>query len=160
MAERVASTRVGRLLARLRDRAADETGTILLLVPAGLLVVIMLGSMAFDLSLAYAGERRLADLAATWANDALARLDLEAFYSRDQVVRIDREGARRAVLDAWAALDDPGLVLETPPTVTFPDELTVEVTVVGEVPLLFLDVVGVGPRRVDTTSTVSLVVTE
>lgn len=145
---------------RARNRGEGEEGTILLLVPAGLLVMILLGAMAFDLSLAYAGERRIADLAASWANDALARLDLEAFYSGAQRLRLDQDAARRAVLEAWAASDDPGVAIVLPPEVSFPDPLTIVVQVTGEVPLLFLDVLpGMHSRTVETVSSASLVVT-
>lgn len=142
-------------------RRQDESGTILLLVPAGLLVMIMLASIAFDLSLAYAGERRIADLAASWANDALAAIDLDAFYNDDdQEVRLDQELARESVEAAWLALDDAAIELPEPPIVTFPDDVTIEVTIIGRVPLLFLDAVpGVSHRRIDTTSTATLVIT-
>lgn len=144
-----------------RVRRGGEEGTILLMVPAGLLVMIMLGAMAFDMSLAYAGERRIADLAAGWANDALVRIDLDQFYAADdQEIRLDQDAARAAVRDAWLALDDPGVILANPPLVSFPDPLTIRVEIVGEVPLLFLDVVpGVHSRVIDTVSTASLVVT-
>jgi hypothetical protein len=150
-------------------RPADEAGTILLMVPAGLLVIIMLGAMAFDLSLSYAGERRIADLASSWANDALAELNFAEFYAQDgdltdgesvqQKVAIDQVRARASVNRSLASMDEPGL-LNLAVVVSFPDELTIEVVVSADVPLLFLDAVpGVHSRQIATTSRASLVVT-
>ncbi len=131
----------------------------LILVPVGLLVIILLGAMAFDLSLAFAGERRVADLAASWANDAAASISDDAFYSAGQVVEIDLDRARDAVEARLAALDDPGLTVDDV-RVERLDPVTLRVTVTGRVPLLFLDAVpGMGERVVESTSVVSLVVT-
>lgn len=82
------STGVARSLRGVRG----EDGNTLLLFPAALLVVLALAALALDAATIYLGQRRLADLAAAAANDAIASLDLDAYY-RDAAVDIDPEGA-------------------------------------------------------------------
>lgn len=148
-------------MADLRAAAArldDQDGTVLVLVPVGLLIIIMLGAMAFDLSLAYAGERRVADLAASWADDAATRVDDLAFYGGGNDVAIDLDLAREVVLARADELDDPGLFVDDV-EVDLLDPTTIRVTVTGRVPLLFLDAVpGMAERVVASTSIVRLVV--
>lgn len=55
-----------------------ERGSALLLLPAGMLIVIMLAAIAFDLTLAFQRKRALVDLAGSAANDAVtAALDMD-----------------------------------------------------------------------------------
>ena len=63
------------------DRLRSERGSALLLMPAGVLVVMVLGALAVDSAVLFLGERELADLTAAAANDAAtAALDAESFY--------------------------------------------------------------------------------
>ncbi len=148
------------LFARFWSRSHDEDGSVLVMVPAGFLVMIMLGAMAVDLSLAFAGERRVADLAASIANAAASQVDDTVFYgTAGSDVQIDQ--GRVAILLAAEQLlaeQDPALV-GVQVTAGFPDALSVAVTVTADVPYLFLDAIpGMGSRRVDATSVATLVI--
>lgn len=58
-----------------------ERGSVLLLVPAAVLVLIILGAIAVDFAIAFLGQRQLSSLAAAAANDAAtAALSDERFY--------------------------------------------------------------------------------
>jgi hypothetical protein len=56
-----------------------------MLVPAGVMVLLVLGSMAMDSALAYMGQRELQNLAAATANDAATQLIPASEVSRDGV---------------------------------------------------------------------------
>lgn len=62
-------------------RPGGEEGTVLMLMPAGVLIVLILGALAVDSAIMFLGERELADLTAAAANDAAtAALRPETFY--------------------------------------------------------------------------------
>jgi hypothetical protein len=65
-------------------------------MPAALLVLLALATLALDAATAFLGQRRLADLAAAAANDTVAALDLDAYY-RDGTVTFDLARADRRV---------------------------------------------------------------
>ncbi len=78
----------------------------LMLVPAGILVLIALAGIAFDFSHLYLGQRELADVAESVANDA-------ATYAIDQGVlrsqgRIVLDQDRADAIGALAAANPPG----------------------------------------------------
>ena len=88
---------------RTSDR---ERGSTLMLMPAAVLVVLLLGAIALDFAAVFLAERELANVAAAAANDAATQaLDREAFYS-DGTVRLDPDRARR-VAEAAVALRGP-----------------------------------------------------
>lgn len=67
-----------------------EQGNTFVLFPAAILVVLALGSLALDAATVFLGQRRLADLAAAVANDAVAGVSEESFYAGDSdQLRID-----------------------------------------------------------------------
>ena len=64
-----------------------QRGSVLMLVPAAVLVLVILGSIAVDSSLAFLGQRELSSFTTQAANDAAAAaLDQSAFYTQDRVV--------------------------------------------------------------------------
>ena len=68
-----------------------QWGSVLLLFPAGVLIVVVLAAMAVDASIAFLGDRELAAAVAAAANDAATEaLSDEAFY-----------GDGRLELDDW-----------------------------------------------------------
>ena len=72
------------LLAAPERGANDERGSVLILVPAAILVLLILGSIAVDYSIAYLGQRELRYEAAAVANDAAgAAISLKTFYQGD-----------------------------------------------------------------------------
>ena len=93
-------------MADRRYANGDARGSALLLVPAAVLIVVVLGSLAVDSAIVFTAQRQLADAAAAAANDAVtAGLTEEAFY-RCEGVRLNPERVREVVvasLDARAA---------------------------------------------------------
>ena len=76
------------------SRDGGEAGSVLMLMPAGVLIVLLLGAIAVDAAVVFLGERELADLTAAAANDAAtAALAPEAFY-RCGTLRLDAGAAR------------------------------------------------------------------
>ena len=62
-------------------RNRNQRGSALILVPAAVLVLVILGAIAVDMSIVLLGQRELANMAAAAANDAAtAAISKEAFY--------------------------------------------------------------------------------
>jgi hypothetical protein len=113
-----------------------ERGTTLLLFPAAVLVLMVLGSIAVDLGAVYTARRSLIREVGAIADDAAGHLDVAALR-RGEPPSIDLAAARRSALADLAATDLPGEpvgppVVEAGPT---PDTVVVEVT--RDVPHLF-----------------------
>jgi hypothetical protein len=86
-----------------------ERGSALILVPATVLVLLVLGVIAVDSSVAYLARRQLADFTAGAADRAAATaLDKPAFYSSGQL-RIDPTAAQQVVDAAESAARRDGL---------------------------------------------------
>jgi hypothetical protein len=82
---------------------------VLILVPATVLVLLVLGVIAVDSSVAYLAQRRLADFTASAADRAAATaLDKPAFYGSGQL-RIDPDAARLVVDAAESVAQRGGL---------------------------------------------------
>jgi Flp pilus assembly protein TadG len=66
--------------------ARDDAGSVLILVPAAVLVLIVLAAITIDAAVVFLGEREVADAAASAANDAVAAgLDEASFYENGQL---------------------------------------------------------------------------
>lgn len=64
-----------------------ERGSVLALMPAAVLVFIALGSLAVDSALTYLGERQVANIASSIANDAATLgIDVVHLYGTGEVV--------------------------------------------------------------------------
>lgn len=75
----------------------DEAGNTLVLLPAAVLILLGLGAMALDAATIYLGQRRVADLAAATAVDAVGGLQLASFYDEGREPELDPSlGMRRA----------------------------------------------------------------
>lgn len=115
---------------RSRDR-----GSVLMLMPAGVLVVLLLGAIAFDLSLVFLRQRQTSSVAVDVANDlATAALD-EAAFRADGRFRLDPERAEelgRALVGSSDLGED---VVDVEVAVVGLD--TVEVRVVVQVDYVF-----------------------
>lgn len=71
-------------------KTGREAGSVLALVPAGFLVLILLGGLAVDSAVAYQRQHQLHDALSAAANDAVAAgLNDRSFY-RQGVVTLDR----------------------------------------------------------------------
>ena len=83
-----------------------ERGSVLLLFPAALLVVLVLGAVAVDTSLVFLGQRQLANATAAAANDAAGAALADTSFYRRGAVSLDplaaRELATRQVQTAVA----------------------------------------------------------
>ena len=104
-------------------------GSVLMLMPAGALIVLLLGAIAFDLSLVFLRQRQASSLAADVANDlASVALDVPTFRESGvfelDPIRADSLG--RALLDASDLSDE---LTSATITITGSDTVTVRVTV-------------------------------
>ncbi len=70
------------VVARRRRSDRSDRGSVLLLVPAGILIVVALGAMAVNAAVIFQGERRAANIANSVAND-VATLALDSAHFRD-----------------------------------------------------------------------------
>ncbi|MFU8839614.1 MAG: hypothetical protein ACNA8R_02700 [Nitriliruptoraceae bacterium] len=86
-----------------------EDANTLILVPVAILVLFGLAAVALDSATIFLGQRRLVDVASAVANDAVAAVDLDAYYAQGdtEVVPLDRDraAARRDQLVARQGQD-------------------------------------------------------
>jgi hypothetical protein len=100
-----------------RERRA-ERGSALVLMPAGVLVALILASIAVDMSVVHLRKRQALDLAAAAANDA-ATAGADPVELRAGEFRLDAATVRQVVLRSVAASDlAPDLVADPTVTVT------------------------------------------
>jgi hypothetical protein len=100
----------------------SERGSVLALMPAAVMIVIVLGAIAVDGSLAFLAERQVSNLAASVANDAATQgIAVERFYEDGTLVLDD------ALVQAVA---DAALVHATE-SLAHLDDLTIDVVVLG-----------------------------
>jgi hypothetical protein len=123
-------------------RSADERGSVLMLVPAGVLIVFVLASIAVDMSLVHLRKRQAFDLASAAANDAAtAGADQAALRSGAYVIEPD---SARAVVDDVVGASKLAPLLAAPPSVTVTAEgVSVEITL--EADYIFAGVVPGAP---------------
>jgi hypothetical protein len=116
-------------------RVGRDRGSVLMLMPAGVLVVLLLGAIAFDLSVVFLRQRQASALAVDVANDvATAALDEGAFRA-DGVYRLDPERAEVLGRTFVAASDLRDDVAAVQVIVIGPD--AVEVHIVMDVDYVF-----------------------
>lgn len=88
-----------------------------MLVPAAVLVLVILGAIAVDLSVAFLGQRELANMAAASANDAAtAALSKATFYqgrggSAPGAIELDERLARETVARVLSAQAPSGVTV-------------------------------------------------
>ena len=123
-------------------RSADERGSVLMLVPAGVLIVFVLASIAVDMSLVHLRKRQAFDLASAAANDAAtAGADQAALRSGSYVIE---PGSARSVVDDVVGASELAPHLAAPPSVTVTAEgVSVEITL--EADYIFAGVVPGAP---------------
>lgn len=124
---------------------ADE-GSVLLLVPAGVLVLFVLAAIAVDSALAFLGQRELSAAAAAAANDAAgAAVSDAAFYGGSSGdIAVDGARAQRVAADAVIRRRPTGVTITH--VVVRTDGPHVCVAVTGRVPYLFTPIVPGLPR--------------
>lgn len=132
---------------------AEERGSVLLLMPAAVLIVLILGAIAVDAGVAFLAERELASAAAAAANDAVtAGLD-EAALRRGQGYRLDPGRVQDAAARSLAA---QGLHPDTDVAVAV-EGLAVRVTLRADAALVFAAAVPGAPDVVRVSATASAV---
>jgi hypothetical protein len=106
-----------------------------MLMPAAVLIVLLLGAMAFDLSVVFLRQRQASSVAVDVANDvATAALDQAAFRA-DGVYRLDPQRAEELGATFADASDLAGSIVVFEVVVTAPD--TVRVRLAVEVDYVF-----------------------
>ena len=106
-----------------------ERGSVLMLMPAGVLVVLLLGAIAFDQSLVFLRQRQASSLAGDVANDlATAALDEEGFRV-DGEFRLDPARAEQLGIALVAASDLGDLVEDVEVEVVGADAVALRVVV-------------------------------
>lgn len=94
-------------------RCRAERGTVLMLMPAAVLIVVLLGAVAVDLAIVFLGRRELAAAAAAAANDAVtygldqAVLRETGTYELDPVRVLDAVEASLAARDIDVSVQAP-----------------------------------------------------
>lgn len=88
-----------------------QRGAVLMLMPVGVLVVLVLGSLAVDLGLVHLRQLELDDLAAAAANDAASALAADTLYTTGTVA-LAPDAARAAAAATVAARDLEGVRLQ------------------------------------------------
>lgn len=112
-----------------------ESGSALLLVPAGVLVLLVLGAIAVDAAVAFLGQREVSNAAAAAANDAAtAALSDRAFYTSG-VLEVDSGLAMEVAERSVTARTARGV--EVVDVAVEADGGRVCVTVRGRVPYVF-----------------------
>jgi Tfp pilus assembly protein PilX len=120
-----------------------DRGSALMLMPAGLLIVLVLASIAVDMSLVHLRKRQAFELAAAAANDAAtAGVDQGELRATHAYV-LDPERTRAVVGDVVAA-SDLATHLAGPPVVTV-SGADVRVELALEADYIFADVVPGAP---------------
>lgn len=94
------------------NHRSSERASVLLLMPAAIMIVVVLGALAVDVGLSRVRARELRFVAASAANDALAGLDVAALRS-DGTIRIDVNDAREIVSAAVATGPLPEAEIES-----------------------------------------------
>jgi hypothetical protein len=139
-------------------RGRRERGSVLLLVPAGVLIVVVLASIAVDFAIAFLGEREVADLASACANDAATAAVDEAHLRATGEFRLDRsrvEAVVRATIESASTevdLDPPVVEL-----VTVDGQAAVRVELTGTIDYVFAPALPGGPDRADVGATATAV---
>jgi len=136
-----------------------QRGSVLLLFPAAVLIVLVLSAITVDSSIAFLAQRELANATAAAANDAAGRaVDTQAFYQGDRVeldpyaveavamerVQLALDGSRHRALEVRATASPP-----TGPGCPW----TVRVSATSWVPYVFAKALPGGPDEANVRAT-------
>lgn len=121
-----------------------------MLVPAAVLVLMVLGSIAVDFSIAYLGQRELSSAAAAAANDAVVGGVSDAAFYASGDIHIDADVARRVVDRSLSSRGIRGVRLTEPAAVETPGQ-QVCVTLRGRVTYIFARAIPGVPHHADVT---------
>jgi len=137
-----------------------ERGSVLILMPAAVLVLVVLAAITIDAAVVFLGEREVADAAASAANDAVAAgFDEASFYQDSQLCLSQARVSQIAEASVAARTDNAVLTQVTAqreiseagrPQVTVEVEATVDLILAPALPGASTT------RRVSATSTAVL----
>lgn len=91
---------------RPEGRRSDESGTVLMLIPAAVLIVFVLAAITVDHAIVFAGQRELVTTAQGAADDAAAVAFDVAAIRAGRHARLDPDRMGRAIRRAVALHDD------------------------------------------------------
>lgn len=135
-------TNINGTLADSTNRRVDERASVLMLVPAGLLVLILLAAIAVDSSIAFMARRELDNVAASAANDAVTRAISEQALQQQRpgdisTVAPTESAVRAAVEQAFASHEWNGVAAQLEEVSLNAAGDTVTVTSRAEAPYIF-----------------------
>ena len=134
-----------------------ERGSVLMLMPAAVLVLAILGGLAADVAQVYLAERELSSAAAAAANDAATlALDLDGFYETGEIQLLE-DRARQVALRSVAAKGLGRFGAQVESVDVSSDGRSVTVVVSGRSPHLFAKAL---PGRSDGTDVSASAVAE
>ena len=120
-----------------RSPRRSERGSVLMLMPAAVLVLLVLGAIAVDSAVVFLAQRDLANRTAAAANDIAGAATSDAtFYGEGRVV-VDAGEARRYVAAAFAPALRPEGYASWSPELRVVGDRTVEVSATAEVRYVF-----------------------
>jgi len=130
----------------------DDRGSVLMLMPAAVLIFLVLGALCVDFGSVFTVKRELSNAAAAAANDAASQaVDVDRFYTTGEVrLRPDvaRAVAERSVASEGLDRLDAAVV----DVEIGADGATVTVVVRGHARYLFAKAVPGGPAGMDVTA--------
>jgi hypothetical protein len=109
-----------------------DRGSTLLLVPAGFLVVLILASIAIDMSLVHLRQRQAVDVASGAANDAVTAIADQSGLRRGSGLGLDQSVAEAVVGRIVATSDLAPNVVGSPVVRVTADSVEVELTVAAD----------------------------
>ena len=140
----------------MRDLQGADRGSVLLLMPAAVLVVLVLGAIAVDMTIVHLGEREAITAAQAAADDAATwGVDDTALYGNGSY-RLDRSRVVEAVHTSLAHHELSGRLTDLRVAV---NGTTVSVTVELEVDYVFAPIIPDAPHhtRVQATASASAI---
>ena len=132
------------------ESSRGERGTVLMLMPAAVLVLIVLGGIAFDYAHLYLAKRELSSLAESAANDAVTFAADEAAVRRGDGYVLDPALVARSV-GASTAHRAADLHLVGQPTVQLLSTTAVRVTITARIDYVFTKAIP-GARTSETVT--------
>lgn len=116
-----------------------QRGSVLMLMPAGVLIVLLLGAIAFDLSLVFLRQRQASSIAGDVANDLATQAVDEAEFRATGEFRLDPDRADEIGRLLLAQSDVAGDIVDLDVDVVGTD--SVQVTVVLRVEYVFAEAI-------------------
>lgn len=131
----------------------DERGSALMLVPAAVLVLLMLGAIAVDSAVVFLAQRDLADRTAAAANDIAAFASSDAAFYATGEIALAADAAERYTALAFPATDVPAGYRTWTARATLDGLRTVRVTASADVTYIFAKALPGFPEAVTVEAT-------